>query len=376
MERRNQILAVILLLQVALVGFVFWPANRGAASAAALLTDVKLEDVNSVTIQDSGDNAKTLKVTRAGDSWVLSSAADYPVDTVKATDLISKVLSINTRQLVAQSDTSHKRLEVAADKFQRRIDLELKDGKTQTLFIGSSPNARSTNVRRDGSEAVYITDKLGAFDVHTDIASWIDTAYFKSVQSDMQRVMVENAQGKLEFTEISTDTWTLQGLAAGEIFNQNNLTSLLTRLENVPMIEPLGKEAKPDFGMETPSATVTIVSQAPGGQSQTRSLVVGAKEATADNYFMKASDSDYYVKVSGFTVEQMIKRGRSDYLQPPPTPAATDTITATNFISSFVPLTDTAGMSQVVTATDSISGSVSLTDSGTISATETVSGTQ
>jgi hypothetical protein len=229
-------------------------------------------------------------------------------------------------------------------------------GETLTLLVGSSPSTRSTNVRRGDSNDVYLTGSLQATDLRTDYAAWVDTSYVAIPQSDVQALTVENAQATLGFTKVSTDTWTLDDLAADETFNQNNLTSLLTRFSGLNMVQPLGKTVQPAYGMDSPAATVTIDHQPVGGSAQTTTLTIGAAPLENGNYVVKSSDSEYYVEVAEFSVETILNRGRSDYLEMPEASEssgleATGGITSTEFITNFGELTAVPP----ITGTDGVS---------------------
>lgn len=357
MNRRNQILAGLLALQIVLIAVVFWPGQGANATATALFPDTSVDDVQTLTIRQ-GDTS--IELARGDDGWVLPAADDYPANAVTASDTISKVLQIDTRRLVADDTSSHARLEVTEADAQRVVTLETMDGETLTLLVGSSPSFRATNVRREDSNSVYTTSALQASDLRTDYANWIDTSYMAIPQADVQAVTVENSQGTLSFTEVSTDTWTLDDLADGETFNQNNFDSLLTRFSGINMVRPLGQDALPEYGMDAPAATVTIVHQPAGGETATTTLTIGGNPLADGNYAVKSSSADYYVAVAAFAVENLINRGRADYLQQPEeTEAAIDAtegISATEFISGFSEITAT----------------LPVTDSDPVSATEVV----
>ncbi|MEZ4866541.1 MAG: DUF4340 domain-containing protein [Caldilineaceae bacterium] len=343
MTRTNQILSGILVAQLAIIAFLFWPGRGASAAVTKLYTGVTLDDIQSMTVSSTD---KSITITRGGDGWVLPEAEDYPVQAVQASDTISKVLNIDTRRLVASNSTSHKRLEVADDNFVNKVELTTKDGKTLTLYVGSSPSFRSTNVRTGDSDNVYLTSSLASSDLHTDYGSWVNTTYVAIPTTDVQAVTVQNANATLDFTKVSTDTWTLADLAADETFNQNNLSSLLTRLTGLNMVKPLGKTAKPEYGMDALQATITVQSQPAGGQAKTTTLLIGAQLPESKNYVLKSSESDYYVEVASFSVENFVNRGRSDYLQAPPTPAAetpgaTSAITETGILTDFNAITTT-----------------------------------
>jgi len=358
MNRRNQILSGLLLLQVVLIAIVFWPGPGANASVEPLFAGVVLDDVQAITIQQGEDR---LHVARGGDGWVLPEADDFAVTSLTATDTISKVLEIDTRRLVADDTSSHARLQVTAEDAVRTVDLETSDGEILTLLVGSSPSFRSTNVRRSDSDNVYIANGLQATDLKTDYGSWIDTSYLAIPQSDITGLTVANGQGTLTFTEVSTDTWTLADLAEDETFNQNNLTSLLTRISGLNMVQPLGKEAAPEYGMANPGATMTIDWQTAAGEAERTTLTIGAEPLADGNYVIKSSDSDYYVKVAQFTVENILERDRTDYLEVPEEDesaslSSTEPITPTDFITGFSQVTGTIGVTATgnITATEAI----------------------
>lgn len=341
MDRRNQILGGLVLLQLILITVVFWPGRGANATVEALFPDLTVDDIEAVTVQQGEDQ---VRVARGGDGWVLPDADDFPVTALTASDTISKVLEIDTRRLIADDTSSHARLQVTADDAERQVILETTDGDTLTLLVGSSPSFRSTNVRRADNNAVYLTSSVQATDLRTDYGNWIDTTYLAIPQNEIQALTVENSQATLSFTRVNTDTWMLDDLAEDELFNQNNLTSLLSRFSSFNMSRPLGKTAQPEYGMDAPAATVTIEHGPGEGGTQTTTLTVGAEPLESGNYVVKSSASEYYVEVASFGVDNILERGRADYLQEPEVDAAIDAtegITATEFVTGFGTITAT-----------------------------------
>lgn len=322
-DRRNQILTAILVIQVALVAFFFWPSRISNAARGALITGVKGAEVTDLKIQ--GDK-KTVHIAKVAGKWVLPDNGNYPVHEVQVNSIISKVLAIDTSRLVASTAASQKRLKVDDKDFVRRIDLTTSDGKTRTVLVGTSPNVRATNVRTAGNDNVYLSSDVTGSDINTDMASWIDANYFSADTSAIKSISMSNAHGNFDFTKTVTGTWTLAGLAKGEQFNQNNFTTRLTRLNSIQMTEPLGKQAKPEYGLGKPSAVITITVQPTTTAKATiTTLVIGAKDAAGNNYLVKSSGSDYYVHVATFSLDTFVTDDRSQFLVTPPTPTPAPT---------------------------------------------------
>jgi hypothetical protein len=139
----------------------------------------------------------------------------------------------------------------------------------------------------------------------------------------MQRMVLENPQGTLEFVNQGTaeeQKWVMLGLQPDEEFNSNNLVSMLTRLTNLQMNKPLGKEELPEYGLTEPAAVVTLDYVDEEGNPQTLILKVGALDPTDNNFYAYASTSDYYVKMPKFALQDFVERSRDVFLVQEATP--------------------------------------------------------
>jgi len=67
--------------------------------------------------------------------------------------------------------------------------------------------------------------------------------------------------------------------------------------------------------MDAPLATVVLNLDDGEGNAEEVVLTVGSKNAEGDNYVMKASTSDYYVNVSGFTGDGFVEKVQDDFLE-------------------------------------------------------------
>ena len=313
MTKLQKALSGFVILQIALVAIVFWPRNTAIAESRPLFADLTADDVQRITMADaSGTN---LEFVWADGSWVLPAADDFPANDEQLTELVGKIANIQNSRLIAQTAASHTRLQVADDEFLRRISLTRSNGNVDTLFVGSSPNAQGTHVRRSGEAETYLTGEVQSWEISTLMSSWIDTAYVSLTAADVQRMVVENGNGRLEFARVSDTEWELAGLGANDVFNQTAFTSLLNRLVSLRMNAPLGKLAEAGYGLNTPQATVTLFTE-----EGIHTLTIGNRNDEDNTYTAKYSATDYYVTVSSFTVEQFTTATPADFIQQP-TPA-------------------------------------------------------
>jgi hypothetical protein len=314
-KRHHLILAGVLVAQIVLSVVVVWPRASAVGQTEPLFPDVETGDVTALTIED--DQGNVIELAKVTGEWVLPDADNYPAQGDAVSSFLDKLLALNTGRLVTQSDTSHKRLEVAPDEFVRRISFETGDGTRETLYLGSSPQFGAMHFRQDGQSETYLTDELTSFDANASASAWIDTSYQSVAQEDVTRMTLENSSGTFVFEKDDEGTWTLADLAEDEILDEAQVTSLLRRAAVVTIRQPLGREERPSYGMDAPSAVVTLETG-----DTTVTLRVGAKDADAASYVVKSSESAYYVEVAESSVRALVENGRDAFLQEPPTPAA------------------------------------------------------
>lgn len=332
MNQRNLILTVALIAQVMLILLITTLRAPGSSAAAGpLLGEMKAADITRLAIQDK--EGRRIELARQGDAWTLPQQDDFPADAARVTPFLDKLTGIRASRLIARTPASHERLQVAAGNYVRRIELTRADGGSRTLFMGTSAGGSAVHVRLDGADEVYLADGLTSFDAGVEASNWINTTYLQVAQDQVSTLTLANANGVFAFEKDSAGAWTMQGLNAGETLDPAKVTDLLSRLSFVSMTRPLGKTAKPEYGLDTPATTITVTLKQENASPKPIVLRIGAQDASDNAYAVSSSESPYIVRVSSFTVEPFVTRSRQDFLaaQPAPTPgeAAPDEATPT-----------------------------------------------
>jgi len=318
MKRHNQILAAVLVVQIILSVVVFWPRSAASAEREPLFPDLEADDIVALTITEPEGKSVTLQ--QVEEDWILPDADDYPAQASKVTPLLEKIVGLTTGRLVTRTDASHKRLQVATDDFARRIDFETTDGETHSLYLGSSPSYGAIHFRVEGQSEVYLASDINTYEVGATAASWVDTTYLNIPQGDVTAVTLENRNGQFAFVkegagEEGGGNWTMEGLAADEMLDGGKVDALLRQAGLVNLIEPLGKEDQPEYGMDEPGAVVTLSTG-----EKTVTLRVGAKDPDDNSYVVTSSESPYYVRVAEYSVKELVENAREDFLRQEPTP--------------------------------------------------------
>jgi len=316
-KNHHKILAAVLVAQIALSVVVFWPRPTTAGQQEPLFPDLAKEDVTSLTIED--DQGNRIALQKVTGEWVMPDAGEYPAQSEEVEALLEKLTALTTGQLVTRSDTSHKRLRVAANDFARRIEFE-SSGGTETLYIGSSPQYGSVHFRLEGESEAYLTSQLTTWDVNASTSTWIDTSYHSVQQDDVARFTLENANGTFVF-ERDDDGWAMvePEMAEGEVLNETQVEAVLRRAAAVTIKSPLGLEEKGAYGLDDPTAEV-IMETGDG----TVTLTLGSKDDDDGSYVVKSSESAYYVHVSMNSVTALVQNDRDAFVDEPTPEAESD----------------------------------------------------
>lgn len=316
LTRTQQILSGLLVIQLVLAAVLLWPRGAETAESEPIFPELAAEDVETLAIRDNEGNQ--VELTRQDDGWALASGGDYPANGEAIEPVLEELTGLQTGRLVAQTEASQSQLQVAPDDFRREVVMTSGDGEEHILYLGNSPNAQSTHVRRAGDTAVYLAFDLNVFEVSATAGSWIDTAYVNVDAAAVQEATLENENGALTFVRGEDGAWTLADLAEDETFNQAAFSGLLNQITGLRLQRPLSTSPSPDYGLENPSATLTLAINEENS-SRTETLRVGAAREDG-SYVVKWSGADYFVTVNAFSVEGLVNNGRDAFLQIPPTP--------------------------------------------------------
>jgi hypothetical protein len=314
----HKILAAVLIVQIVLSVVVFWPRPSTAGQRDPMFPDLETEDVTILAIEDA--EGKAIELERVADDWVLPEAAQYPAKGEAVQAFLDKLLALTTGRLVTSSTTSHKRLQVAADDFARRVTFETPEGRRETIYVGSSPRYGSVHFRVEGQSETYLTSELTTWDVNPTFSTWADASYQSVPRESITRMTLENGNGTFVFEKDDIDTWSAVELPTpeeaestseeGKTLDQAQVRTVLGRAASVTMKKPLGKEEREAYGMDEPNAIVTLETA-----DQTVTLYVGAEDADDGSYVVKSSESDYFVQAATASVAALVDSGRDDFFQ-------------------------------------------------------------
>ncbi len=320
MTKYQKILSGILVLQIVLVGWVFWPKEPANSQREPLLGDLKVDEIVDLRITD--ESGKTIHFSRVGQDWTLPEAGDYPVDGEKIQNLLDNLVKVNTGSLVAETETSHKQLQVGDETYARKVELGMAGGSQTGFFVGSSAGASTAHILKFGDSNVYLTDALTSYELGTTGSGWIDTAYVNVPSTTVNRFVIRNASGELVFEKDASGGWQMQGLEPERTVMGSSVDRLVGAAAAMRMVEPVAKEADAAFGLGDPAAVVVLIAKDEAGAQSEHEILIGSQDPKDNNYYAHYSGSDYYVKISAYTAEQFIDAARDDFLEAQATPTS------------------------------------------------------
>lgn len=255
LSRGNLLLLAVLVLQIVLlVVSVVTTSGTETRAVEPIVAGMSAADIDRLSFSDDLGNEVT--VARTDDGWALPDADDFPVDGDKVEAILDKIARLDTRRLVATKTENFARLEVQEGDFRRKVALESADASA-LLYLGGSGGADTVYVRRADDDNVYLGVGLNAWELSTQVSTWLDSSYVNVAQDDILEVRVENAAGSFTFVR-EGDSLTYAGLAEGEEFEDTKLPIILRNAATVRLHEPLGLAALDEYELAEPRVTVAV----------------------------------------------------------------------------------------------------------------------
>lgn len=294
-------LAGLLAVQIIIAGAIFtWQHVQQPSIQTQPLLAVNQNEVDKLVIAE-GQNSVTLQ--KVNNHWQLPQVQQLPVDEQKLTALLDKLAASQLVWPVTTTSSSHERLEVSEQKFQRKISVYKADHSVAEFYLGTSPSFKKIHLRKQGENAIYAVG-LSAFDFYSSAPNWLkkDLLALSDVQS------------------ISSAEFNLQKSAKGWIFSnsseaveQNKADDLATAFTKLAVLEPADA---------LPAGERRVVSVGAAGQNYQFTLV------KADNqYFIQRVDRPQAFKINQADYERISKPVKSDFIaKPSAAPTNTDPV--------------------------------------------------
>jgi len=290
MDSKLRWLSGLLALQLIIAGGLFF--NASSATTTLQPKPLLAFEPNRVDRLVVSDGDKEITLIHSGYQWLLPGLQNLPADTVKLDGMLRRLAELKTTWPVTTSKASHERLEVAPDKFARRIDLYAGDTRLDELYLGTSPGFKQVYSRPASDDNVYAL-ALSTYDFPTTAFDWLDKGLLgvndvTAIEKDQLKLSKSGTQWKLD--EPEPDATAGQASVA---LNTDKVTAITDALADI-QVTGVAEQA-PDFS----SADVVSLT------------VSGDHDWT---YHLLSSDGKYYIKRDDINTVFLISQPEYDSL--------------------------------------------------------------
>ena len=284
---------VVLLLQAALIAYLYRPGQDKSPPSVALMAAVDAKAITSMSITDEDGRSVTLQKEGAG--WTVG-AEKFPADTESLERIFKKITSLKSARLVSRTKASHNRLKVGDAVFNRKVVLGTDKGDI-TFFMGTAPSSKSVHLRVSGQDEVYQVSGIAAWELQADAESWWRNDYVDFEPESIQAITIKNSKGAFSIkTDASGKRWLAAPEASAEL-NQDKVSTLLNTVAKISASDYLPK----DFSIET-KPVCTIEYQVDG---KSVSLQIWPK-SDQDDHVAKLSITPFYVKIRNYSLKDVL----------------------------------------------------------------------
>jgi uncharacterized protein DUF4340 len=327
MTKMNRILIGLLLAQIVLILGMGLAKEDTATTRVmkvfdnfdpAKVTHIKITSEPKDPSDANQPPQQSVELAKEGTAWGISTADNYPADGTKVQEMLEKLSKLKARGEVLKKATFHKKLEVAEDKYQRKVTLT-HDGKTIEFFLGTSPSFKNVHFRRAGSDEVLQVGELTTWEVGARAWDWVNRTYVSFPEKDVWGVNLLNKNGRITMNRDAYGTWHVEG-ASGEL-KKTVIDDIVRKASAINIEEPVGKTEKPEYGLADPTATITLttgtstISGKMPEEMKTEVIRLGAKIEKENRYYAKATTSQYVVTVAGWAVDNLVTKTTKDLLE-------------------------------------------------------------
>jgi hypothetical protein len=252
----------------------------------------------------------SVHLVRDGQEWAVASAVNYPAVPRKVERLLARLAELKAGDVIAANAANHAALHVAEPRYDRRLEFWVGEER-QVLYIGDGPR-NSIHVRRGTENDVRAVRGLTAWSFRVDAGSYIYQGYLSMQKDDVTSLGISNEQGDLDFVKVAEE-WQFTQLPTGRALHAMALESFVNVVTRVAVETPIGKEVLGSYGLD--SGASIEVGGTVDGEPRTIRLRIG--EPTPEGgFYAKSDESDYVVKISKQTADQILTRIVDHFLQP------------------------------------------------------------
>lgn len=316
MKKLILICAALVLVQTGLAVWTNFSSHSDKSrSEKGPLLKIAAAEVNELLLEDGEGHKLLLKKEK--DQWQLPELASFPADTVRVQELISRLAGLQRGWPEATTAEAAPRFKVAIDHFERKLTFRKSGVDLGVLYFGSSPGLRKMYVRVNGDHEIQ-TLTMAQHELEIGADAWIDTGILhlkpgQVVRAELPGVKLERKNEELQPAD----------LTANEEVVKDRRDALVKRITGLTISSVLGKEAKAEYGLATPSFRFSLeldsgerIEYVFGQPPQKEAKETRSQLPEPQSYVLKVSNRDQLFRVDGWQVDEIRKVDRASLARP------------------------------------------------------------
>ena len=284
--------AILLIIQIALIATLnSRQSGSDIPDADSSFAEIAAQKVSQLII--TGDEEESVTLTKDDSGWVIKDAYRAPADDNKVEELLARLASARKGLAIATTPGSAKRFKTADDEFERHVVISDQEKVVVDFYIGTSAGFKSSHVRKAGEDAVF-TIGVGGYELSVKPSDWLDKNLAKIDKEKVKQIEINGLT-----LARSENSWVLTEPRSEEI-DPDLSTSLLDSIARLTVQDVYNPaEVSPLF--ETDAVKQFVITF----DNDDRVTYVFAEKD--DNYVLKMSDSELYLKVMAWQVDDLME---------------------------------------------------------------------
>lgn len=169
-------LSALLGLQLLIAAGLLWQSLEGRAAKPEPFLNFEPDEIDSIKI---GDLDHTVTLTKKDGHWLIPALERLPAPDARIESILTRLKNFKPAWPVATTTASHKRFEVANDKFQRKVQFYQDGTVAAEWYLGTSPGFRKSHIRKADGNGVY-TIAMSGFDLPVKTEDWLDKGLLRA----------------------------------------------------------------------------------------------------------------------------------------------------------------------------------------------------
>ncbi|MEH6592999.1 MAG: DUF4340 domain-containing protein [Halioglobus sp.] len=286
MNRQIIALAILLLMQSALVALFYWPQTRSADTQQnETLLSFDPDTIDEIYITDDQDNEAVL--LNLSGQWLLPDLGGIPADPQMVSELLTAINHRTAGWPIATTNASRQRFQVAAYQFQRRLTLIGSGELLGSIYLGTSPGFRKVHARNDARDEIY-SIPFNNYDAPAQAQAWLDKALLQTPAPE--RI----SSGDYTITLRGEKWFSSQGGAADE----RELAALLLGLRSLQVDGIADASAQRSLAIAAPDLALDIARADTSQQLEFFTL--------GEQHFVRSNRYKYFFALSAYDFDRLV----------------------------------------------------------------------